>query len=154
MRQEIDDPRKWRISMSGFSIKTGWGDEKKVVAKYPGVAHPLDAKQFQEWMDNAERICELHNATLTLSDEDKVEPREIGRIAYEAAAKVAGCEQPWTQANQAKWNAAAKGVLAWACRELDEEAEYGCPCNEDERVAWELTDKLRELGGLPRRPAG
>lgn len=86
-----------------------------------------------------------------MDDEDKIEPRDIGRIAYEAAAKATGCEQPWAEANQAKWNAAAMAVLAWACHELDEEAEYGCPCNEDERVAWELTDKLRELGGLPRR---
>lgn len=22
----IDDPRKWRLSKSGFSIKTGWAD--------------------------------------------------------------------------------------------------------------------------------
>ena len=31
MRQEIDDPRKYRNSMSGYSIKTGWGDEKRIV---------------------------------------------------------------------------------------------------------------------------
>ena len=64
----IDDPRKWRLSRSGFSIKTGWGDEKKIIAKYPGEAPPLDEKQFQEWMNNAERICELHNATLSSGD--------------------------------------------------------------------------------------
>ena len=29
----IDDPRKWRLSKSGFSIKTGWADEKKCIAK-------------------------------------------------------------------------------------------------------------------------
>ena len=61
----IDDPRKWRLSKSGFSLKTGWADEKKIIAKYPGALAPLDAKQFQEWMDNVEHICELHNATLT-----------------------------------------------------------------------------------------
>lgn len=85
------------------------------------------------------------------NDEDKREPHDIGRIAYGAAAVATGCDKPWEQANQAKWNAAAQAVLAWACNELDEEAKYGCPCSEDERVAWELTDKLRELGGLPRR---
>ncbi len=61
----IDDPRKWRLSKSGFSIKTGWADEKKIIAKYPGSLAPLDATQFQEWLDNVEHICELHNATLT-----------------------------------------------------------------------------------------
>ncbi len=86
-----------------------------------------------------------------IDDEDKLEPHNIGRIAYEAAAAATGCAQQWDLADQAKWTAAARGVLAWACNELDAEAQYGCPCNEDERVAWELTDKLRELAGLPRR---
>jgi hypothetical protein len=27
----------------------------------------------------------------------------LGRVAYEAAAMVTGCDQPWDQANQAKW---------------------------------------------------
>jgi hypothetical protein len=62
----IDDLRKWRLSKSGFSIKTGWADDKKVIAKYPGTIAPLDSNQFQEWMENAERICELYNAALPL----------------------------------------------------------------------------------------
>lgn len=61
---EIDDPRKWRLSQSGFSIKTGWSDEKKIIAKFPGEIRALDEKQFTEWMANAELICELYNATL------------------------------------------------------------------------------------------
>jgi hypothetical protein len=65
MRQEIDDPRKWRVSMSGFSIKTGWGDEKKIIAAYPGKSQPLDDEKYQEWLANAEHICQSHNATLT-----------------------------------------------------------------------------------------
>lgn len=72
----IDDPRKWRLSKSGFSIKTGWADEKKIIAKYPGVLSPLDNQQFQEWMDNAEHICELHNATLTPNALGNRPPRE------------------------------------------------------------------------------
>jgi hypothetical protein len=60
----IEDPRKWRLSKSGFSIKTGWSDEKKIIAKYPGALSPLDGAQFKEWMDNAEHICDLHNAAL------------------------------------------------------------------------------------------
>jgi hypothetical protein len=60
----IDDPRKWSLSKSGFSIKTGWADEKKIIAAYPGQVYPIDGKRFQEWMDNAEHICELHNKSL------------------------------------------------------------------------------------------
>jgi hypothetical protein len=65
MRQEIDDPRKYRISMSGFSIKTGWGDEKRIVAAYPGKTNSLDQAAYQQWIEDAERICELYNASLT-----------------------------------------------------------------------------------------
>ena len=67
MSYYIDDERKWRISKSGFSIKTGWSDEKKIVAQYAGL--PNDYKAFQEWLDNAEHICELHNATLSATGE-------------------------------------------------------------------------------------
>ena len=77
MRQEIDDPRKYRVSMSGFSIKTGWGDEKKIIAKYPGALAPLDAKQFQEWLENAEKICAEHNATLTPNVEHNRRPQGV-----------------------------------------------------------------------------
>lgn len=82
-----------------------------------------------------------------MNDEDNVEPREIGRIAYEAAAAATGVDQVWgwQRANKTKWDAAAKAVLAWACNELDEEAKYGCPCNEDDRVAWELKLALSAL---------
>ena len=60
----IDDPRKWRLSKSGFSVKTGWANEKKIIAVYPGSISPLDAKKFKEWLDNAERICDQYNAVL------------------------------------------------------------------------------------------
>jgi hypothetical protein len=69
MIQEIDDSRKWRVSMSGFSIKTGWGDAKKIIAEYPGKAQPLDAKKYEEWLENAEHICQLHNLTLLPNSE-------------------------------------------------------------------------------------
>ena len=36
--------------------------------------------------------------------------KTIGQIAYEAAAKVTNCDQPWSKANQAKWEAAAEAV--------------------------------------------
>ncbi len=60
----INDEREWRISMSGFSIKTGWSDSKKMIAKYPGVVSPLDQDQFQEWLANATTIIAAHNAAL------------------------------------------------------------------------------------------
>lgn len=64
MNEFIDDPRKWRISKSGFSIKTGWATDKKIIAKYPGKISPLDNLQFQEWFSNAQLICDLYNNTL------------------------------------------------------------------------------------------
>lgn len=36
--------------------------------------------------------------------------KSLGRIAYEAAAQETGCTQPWEEANQPKWEAAAKAV--------------------------------------------
>lgn len=60
----IDDPRKWRISMDGYTIKTGWADEKKLIAKYPYALSPIDSKLFQEWLATAEQICTLHNMVL------------------------------------------------------------------------------------------
>jgi hypothetical protein len=60
----IDDPRKWRVSMTGFSIKTGWSDEKKIIARYPGEFSPLVMHEYETWLENAEKICELYNATL------------------------------------------------------------------------------------------
>ena len=76
---------------------------------------------------------------------------DIGRIAYEAATAGTGCAQPWKRADQAKWAAAARDVLAWACNQMEQEAEYGCPCNEDERLTWENADMMREWAGLPKR---
>ena len=61
----IDDERKWRISKSGFSIKTGWSGDKRIIAQYSGLSSPLDEKRFQQWLDDAEKICDLYNAALT-----------------------------------------------------------------------------------------
>jgi hypothetical protein len=40
---------------------------------------------------------------------------DLGKIAYEAACKVTGCTQPWSEANQEKWIAAGVAVhhSAW-----------------------------------------
>jgi len=61
---EILDRNQWRLSRSGFSIRTGWGDEKIMIASYSGSATKLDAAEYQSWLDNAEHICDLHNGTL------------------------------------------------------------------------------------------
>lgn len=55
------------------------------------------------------------------------------------------------------WNASDAMFATWcgaveaAARRLEEEAKYGRPCNEDERVTWENADMLREWAGLPKR---
>lgn len=54
---------KWRVSNSGFGIRSGRDDEY-IIAKYPGVIQPLDSEEFQNWLNNAELICELFNNTL------------------------------------------------------------------------------------------
>lgn len=63
----IDDPRKWRLSRSGYSIVTGWGDERKIIAIFPGGAN-AKADSLSSFIENAERICELYNATLPPKD--------------------------------------------------------------------------------------
>lgn len=60
----IDDPRKWRVSKSGFSIRTGWNEDKTIIARYPGASSPLDNEHFQKWLDAAFAICELYNSLL------------------------------------------------------------------------------------------
>lgn len=64
MSYEINDERMWRISKSGFSIKTGWGDNKRIIAAYPGLPTAKDTDRFQQWLDDAEMICDLYNASL------------------------------------------------------------------------------------------
>lgn len=65
MTYEITDERKWRISKSGYSIKTGRGETERIVCSYPEPyrADPNYAR-FQQWMEDAEAICEAHNAAL------------------------------------------------------------------------------------------
>lgn len=67
MTYHIDDERKWRVSKSGFEIRTGWSDDKRVIAKYAGIPSGPDfnVKQFTEWLENAEMICDLYNAQFT-----------------------------------------------------------------------------------------
>jgi len=64
----IDDPRKWRLSMDGYTIKTGWAGEKKLIARFPQLpGQPLDVEAFKEWVENACKICDLYNRELKQS---------------------------------------------------------------------------------------
>lgn len=48
----------------------------------------------------------------------------LGLVAYEAAAESTGCAQPWAEANQAMWIAAAAAVTE-ACAQMCEWLPYG-----------------------------
>ena len=61
---EIHDPNEWRLSKSGFSIRAGWSNEKRIIARYPGRVSPLDKRQYQQWLDDAQHIVDLHNSQL------------------------------------------------------------------------------------------
>ena len=60
----IDNPNKWRVSKSGYSIVTGWSDERKTICGYTGKTNPLDTVAFSEWLENAEIICQLYNSNI------------------------------------------------------------------------------------------
>lgn len=51
------------------------------------------------------------------------EEKTLGQIAYEAAAAVTACGQPWNEANKAKWEMAANAVLVEAGKRLRVSAE-------------------------------
>lgn len=63
----IESENNWRVSHSGYSIKCGWPDNVRIVCQYPGSSAPgkLDWARFEQWLKDAEHICELHNAALT-----------------------------------------------------------------------------------------
>lgn len=61
---EITDRNEWRVSKSGFSIRTGWSDEKRIIAMSPCNPKDFDSAEYQQWLDNAQHICDLHNASL------------------------------------------------------------------------------------------
>jgi hypothetical protein len=46
--------------------------------------------------------------------------KTLGQIAYEAAAEVTGCQQPWSEATKEKWDAAAKAVAERCAKECEE----------------------------------
>lgn len=57
--------------------------------------------------------------------------KTLAQIGYEAAAQFTGCDQPWTDANQAKWKANADAIAA-------DLASAICPkCAKGKRLAFE-----------------
>lgn len=65
------DPDKYRISMSGYSIKTGWADDKKIIAVCPYKPGKHTDEQFSEWIDNAQMICDALNSVQEVDGEHK-----------------------------------------------------------------------------------
>ena len=63
--KEISNPEEYRISASGFSIKTGWGNESRIIASYPHKTSPLNNELFKQWLNDAKCICDSHNSTLS-----------------------------------------------------------------------------------------
>lgn len=72
--QEIRE-EQWRLSMSGYSIKTGWSDEKVIIVGWPAVvSQDVSYKDIiGMWTDKAITICDAHNT-------------EVGRLRAELAA--------------------------------------------------------------------
>ena len=61
-----DDPRRWRVSGSGYAIQTGGGNLQRSVAEAPLScrAEPPNHRLLNLWREEAQRECDRHNATL------------------------------------------------------------------------------------------
>lgn len=70
----------------------------------------------------------------------------LGRIAYEAAAAATGCTQPWEEANQAKWDAAALAV-ADACEKICDEVAKDWN-NFDDVTADEIKGRIKRRSNV------
>jgi len=66
---EITNPKEWRLSRSGYSIRTGWGDEKNIIALAPAGTEKSPEK-YKNWLENAEIICRLYNGALALLENE------------------------------------------------------------------------------------
>jgi hypothetical protein len=56
-------PGEVRLSKSGYSLRTGWGDDKKIIATAPRAILSSDANAIDvnQWIQNAELWAALHN---------------------------------------------------------------------------------------------
>lgn len=64
MSYHIASDDEWRISKSGYSIKTGFADNSRIVASYHAPHTPFDGPRFERWIKDAQHACDLHNASL------------------------------------------------------------------------------------------
>lgn len=87
----IESENHWRVSHSGYSIKCGWSDNVRIVCQYPGSSEPgkLDGARFEQWLTDAEHICELHNAAIAAAPPAPV-VEQLGLVTREELALALG----------------------------------------------------------------
>ena len=56
-----------RLSKSGFSIKSGWGEGKRIIAKCPHSYEEIqkNPKLFEQWINDAEKLVSAYNSVNT-----------------------------------------------------------------------------------------
>ena len=64
MSYHIQSDKHWRVSKSGYSIKTGFAGNSRIVASYHAPHTPLDGPRFEQWLEDAQHACDLHNASI------------------------------------------------------------------------------------------
>lgn len=57
----IDGPDYLRLSKSGYTLRVGWGDEKRIVAASPRQLHEMSAEAQRQWLEDADRLCDGWN---------------------------------------------------------------------------------------------
>lgn len=93
MSYHIDDERKWRISKSGFSIKTGLGGETRVVAAYPGVPGAIASAIFSK-----HRFQEC--APASSSQRSNLAPSKLGAVPDEGRSNAAHWYTKWKESEE------------------------------------------------------
>lgn len=90
----MDGPNWLRLSKSGYSLRVGWGDEKRIVATCPGTSQTqhADPEIFQQWMLDAERLCNGWNRDNSASATDSATAAVMER-AEKAEAELAAEKQ-------------------------------------------------------------
>lgn len=64
MSYHIQSDKHWRVSKSGYSIKTGFAGNSRIVASYHAPHTPLNGPRFEQWLEDAQHACDLHNASI------------------------------------------------------------------------------------------
>lgn len=83
-----------RISKSGYSLRVGWGDDKRIVAVAPGSQEQFyraDQQVTEQWLEDAERLCDGWNRAAPVTKADTVPvPREPTWQMCDAGVLAAG----------------------------------------------------------------